>query len=162
MPTDWPEARKRLETYALMIELFGEWNAGSTDRCARYQGCELWASDLSALLSRADRIDALEAEKVAANSELAEYAKTVGNLRTSLDICRQTIADQAAARTDPTMPLLTREVVADLRADAEASYALAETREERVAAHGLSLICEWQERARTTLSPAPSTQEAKP
>lgn len=89
-----------------------------------------------------ETLQALEA----ANIELADYAKTVGNLRAALSTCQQSLVEQAAARADPTMPRLTPEVVAHLRANAEAEYALAETSEDRIASHGLSLLCDWQER----------------
>lgn len=62
----------------------------------------------------------------------------------ALAVVRESLQDQAAARADPKMPRLTPEVLERLMGDAEAAYALAETREERVAAHGLSLLCDWQ------------------
>jgi len=42
---------ERLADVAMMIELFGEWNEGSTDRRLRYQSRDLWASDLRAAIS---------------------------------------------------------------------------------------------------------------
>lgn len=63
MPTDWPEARKRLEGWAAS---------------APY-GHEPWmrkhVADLRVLLSRADRIDALEAE----NARLREGLEDISN-----------------------------------------------------------------------------------
>lgn len=72
----------------------------------------------------------------------------------ALDIVRQSLTDQAAARLDPDMPRLTPEALSDLRAQAEGAYAGAETRRERVAAHGLSLLCAWQARV-CTVAAAP-------
>lgn len=78
MPTDWPEARKRLEGWAAS---------------APY-GHEPWmrkhVADLRVLLSRADRIDALEAESArlretlesaVSEIELAALSMPVGNKR---------------------------------------------------------------------------------
>lgn len=59
----------------------------------------------------------------------------------------QSLTDQAAARQDPAMPLLVEAVLERIERDAEAQYAMAETHEERVVAHGLSLLCEWQRQA---------------
>jgi len=42
---------ERLSDVAMMIELFGEWNEGSTDRRLRYQSRDLWASDLRAAIA---------------------------------------------------------------------------------------------------------------
>ena len=49
------------------------------------------------------------------------------------------------ALAEQTMPLLTIEVVEQLRHDAEAQHALADSHQERAVAHGLNLLCEWQE-----------------
>lgn len=68
----------------------------------------------------------------------------------ALAVVRQSLIEQAEARADPAMPLLTVEVVDRLRSQSEASHALAETSEDRVDAHGLSLLCDWQDRARST------------
>lgn len=83
----------------------------------------------------------------AAKVELVDYGKTVGSLQGALDTCRQSLAEQAAARADPTMPRLSLDVLERLEADAEAEYACAGDRDDRVAAHGLSLLCEWQRKA---------------
>jgi hypothetical protein len=72
----------------------------------------------------------------------------------ALAVCRQAIVEQAAARADPDMPILTPEVLESLRGDAEAGYACADTAEERIQSHGLSLLCDWQDRAREAKSTA--------
>ncbi len=77
----------------------------------------------------------------------------------SLAVVRESLIEQAAARADPTMPLLLPEVLEAIRGDAEASYACAETSEERIAAHGLSLLCDWQDRARAYFTPDPVQKE---
>lgn len=69
----------------------------------------------------------------------------------SLKVCRESLTDQASARRDATMPVLVPEVIEAWASEAEASYAMAETAEERRNAHGLSLLVEWQRRA--ALSP---------
>ncbi len=88
---------------------------------------------LAQLTEAEARIRALEAEKEDARAALA--------------IVRQSLREQAAARADPTMPRLTSEVLAKLEGEAEAAWALAEDQEDRVAAHGLSLLCDWQRQA---------------
>lgn len=82
------------------------------------------------------RVEVLEWEIRAANAGWA--------------VCQQSLKEQAEARVDPKTPLLTQAVVNELRERSEADYALAETREERVAAHGLSLLCDWQDQVRAT------------
>lgn len=101
--------------------------------------------------ARAKQIEA-EADLQAALSTISTQAARIKELEGALKVCRQSLIEQAEARADPTMPLLTAEVVAELEGDAEATYALASTRAERVTAHGLSLLCEWQRRARNTLT----------
>lgn len=66
----------------------------------------------------------------------------------ALAVVRQSLTDQAAARADPTMPRLVPDVVSRLRSRAEATYALAEDVADRVEAHGLFLLCDWQDAAR--------------
>jgi hypothetical protein len=71
---------------------------------------------------------------------VAEYEQMKAHLRQSLH-------DQSAALADPEMPILTQAVREQLRDEAEASYAMADNEAERVYAHGLSLLCDWQDRA---------------
>lgn len=84
----------------------------------------------TALPQLCDLVERLQAERSEAQAALA--------------VVRQSLQEQAEARTDPTMPRLVPAVLEKLEGDAEAAWALAETREDRVAAHGLSLLCEWQ------------------
>lgn len=79
----------------------------------------------------------------------------LADAKASLAIVRQSLVEQADARGDPTMPLLTAEVLERLQGDAEAAYACSDSREDRVAAHGLSLLCDWQERARALAAAKP-------
>lgn len=74
----------------------------------------------------------------------------------ALAVCRQSLIEQAAARADPDMPILTAEVRQTLRDNAEATYALAEDHKERVEAHGLSLLLDWQDRAALGRADAPA------
>lgn len=105
------------------------------------------------------RIEALETERdhwkriahdrlVSANEQLARAREA----EASLAVCRQTIAEQASARLDPAMPLLIERVVTGLREEAEVRYAMAETLEERQEAHGLAMLCDWQDARRAAHS----------
>ncbi|CAN7303597.1 hypothetical protein LJR164_001583 [Phenylobacterium sp. LjRoot164] len=66
-----------------------------------------------------------------------------------LEVCRLSLVEQGSARRDPTMPVLIPEVIDALEGDAEAQYAMAMNSEERRAAHGLSLLVNWQRVALT-------------
>lgn len=79
--------------------------------------------------------------------------------RASWAVCRQSLHDQAAARRDPSMPALVPEVIEAWALEAEASYAMAETADERRNAHGLSLLVEWQRAALSTPSPEAGREE---
>lgn len=92
------------------------------------------------LTEAAYAINALEAQLAEASAALA--------------VCRESLVEQAAARLDPTMPLLMPDVVERLREDSEVAYALAEDAEERIDAHGLALLCDWQDRARAARTEA--------
>jgi len=65
----------------------------------------------------------------------------------ALEVCRESLVDQAAARADPAMPLLVASVRERLEGESEAVYAMSESREDRIYAHGLSLLCDWQKAA---------------
>lgn len=88
-----------------------------------------------------DELFALRRENRRLTEANAEQAKALAG-------CRRSLVEQARARADPLMPRLTEEVLAELRGDSEASYAMAETEQERIVAHGLALLCDWQDRAR--------------
>lgn len=81
-------------------------------------------------------------------NHLTTLQAQVKELEEALATVRQSLKDQASARLDPTMPLLKPNVLEKIREWAEASYAMAEGQEERIEAHGLSLLCDWQDRAR--------------
>jgi hypothetical protein len=74
--------------------------------------------------------------------------------RDALATVQQSLKDQAAARHDPTMPLLKEDVVQSLREMSEAQYAGARSKKERIESHGLSLLCDWQDRARAIVAAA--------
>lgn len=57
------------------------------------------------------------------------------------------------------MPALVPEVIEAWALEAEASYAMAETADERRNAHGLSLLVEWQRAALSTPSPEAGSEE---
>lgn len=97
--------------------------------------------------SLAKQVPALEAENARLRADLAE-------MTARWEQCRESLAEQAAARADPVMPLLVPEVVQAIRDDAEAAYALAEDRADRVKAHGLSLLADWQDQVRTAIARA--------
>jgi len=120
------EAKRADETLEVVAELYKAWPD---------------AEDISSdwPLGIIGSIEQIIAERNAAQAALA--------------VVRQSLQDQAAARADPTMPLLTPEVLEHLRSEADAGYALAGTREERVQAHGLSLLCDWQDRLASTGGP---------
>lgn len=80
-------------------------------------------------------------------AENARLTATLDHAERGWADCRQSLTEQAAARADPAMPRLTLDVLERLEGDAEANYACAEDRDDRVAAHGLSLLCEWQRKA---------------
>jgi hypothetical protein len=95
-------------------------------------------------------------------SGVADALRSAGKMRealeeaeASLKVCRQTIDEQASARLDPTMPLITPDLVEQLRSEAEAQWACADSgdegRNDRRAAHALSMLCDWQDRARAAL-----------
>lgn len=65
----------------------------------------------------------------------------------ALAVVRQSLAEQAMARSDETMPILSDAVRDRLRSEAEAAYALSEDKADRIYAHGLSLLAQWQDRA---------------
>lgn len=83
-----------------------------------------------------------------AADEIQRQGEEIERLLGALETVRQSLKDQAAARHDPTMPLLVPEVVESLRENAEAQWALSDDRSDRVEAHGLSLLCDWQDAAR--------------
>lgn len=107
------------------------------------------------LIRRATNAELLLALKDAWEAH-GEVVQSEGRLRTRLAdaedarrVLHQSLQEQAAARADPAMPRLTAEVLEKLEGDAEAAWALGDSREDRVAAHGLSLLCEWQRAALT-------------
>ncbi|MBW8815560.1 MAG: hypothetical protein JF588_19235 [Caulobacterales bacterium] len=87
---------------------------------------------------------------------LKEALATQVDAAAALAVVRQSLVDQAAARLDPTMPILTPEVLESLKADAECAYAMSMDQKERVAAHGTLLLCEWQERAIAARNASPA------
>lgn len=97
-----------------------------------------------ALVVMEGEVERLTSALHAAKVELVDYGKTVGSLQGALDTCRQSLTEQALARADPTMPRLSLDVLERLEGDAEAEYACAGDRDDRVYAQGLSLLCEWQ------------------
>lgn len=85
-------------------------------------------------------LNALQSERDSRDRRIAE-------LEAALAVCRQSLVEQAQARTDPTMPLIKPEVVRVLREESEVRYACADDQHDRIVAHGLSLLCDWQDRS---------------
>jgi hypothetical protein len=90
------------------------------------------------------------------SQRLAAKDAEIERLKAALATCQQSLEEQAAARRDPTMPVLKPEVLADIRSDAEAQWAFASGSKGRIRAHGLMLLCDWQDRARAARSEAPT------
>lgn len=95
-----------------------------------------------------ERLDAMKAEIERREDDRVELVKRAIGAENSLRVCQESLREQAMARVDATMPLLVEKVVAEIRAQSEAQYAMAENRDERIVAHGLSLLCDWQDRRR--------------
>jgi len=104
------------------------------------------ATDAMPVVSRHNAA-AFAADVRLALDHIASLSRQNAGLEETVAHVRESLSDQAAARADPTMPRLTSTVLETLKTEAEANYACAMTRDDRVAAHGLSLLCEWQERA---------------
>lgn len=99
-----------------------------------------------------DQITALVIAGVEHRMEVAAHSATrfkLDEAEKALATCRQTITDQRDAVIEPGMPLLSAEAVRELEEDAETSYAMADTRIERVAAQGLLMLMEWQSKLRS-------------
>lgn len=68
-----------------------------------------------------------EAERAKSDAALRRVEKLEGALGESeaaLKVCRQSLIEQAAARLDPTMPLISPDLLEYLRNDAEAQYVI--------------------------------------
>jgi len=89
----------------------------------------------------------LIAEVRQAAAALAKLQAERDEAQAALEVCRESLVDQAAARADPAMPLLVASVRERLEGESEAVYAMSESREDRIYAHGLSLLCDWQKAA---------------
>lgn len=82
-----------------------------------------------------------------AAAALAKLQAERDEAQVALKVCRESLADQAAARADMTMPLLVPSVRERLEGEAECAYAMSENRDDRIYAHGLSLLSDWQKAA---------------
>ena len=105
----------------------------------------LYAEEAAKYAAAHEALDDLAREKVAAaEARVKELEGERDEARAALAVCRQSLTEQALARADPNMPRLTPKVLERLSGDAEAAYALAEDADDRIAAHGLSLLVDWQ------------------
>ena len=115
----------------------------------------LWTQDRKAAQDHCD-VWSVEPECLFPSSSLSSRDARIAELEAALKVCRQTINEQASARLDPTMPLIAPDLVEQIRDEAEAQWACADNGDEgkndRRAAHALSLLCDWQDRARATLT----------
>ena len=94
-------------------------------------------------------------------ADACEPAEGPTRVRARLAHVIQSLEEQAAARLDPAMPRLTAEVVDGLRSYAEASYCSSD-RADRVEAHGLFMLCDWQDAARAPKTTAANAVGMKP
>lgn len=134
--------------------MLAEWEEEEAYAIGKRDGYESAAQDLDLLTGGDDEYFAstlpgegcpdAAAMKVRIADRFSTLRASLAEAENALKVVRQSLVDQSAARADPLMPRLTPAVLEHLRADAEAAYALAETPEERIVAHGLSLLCDWQ------------------
>lgn len=125
------------------------------ERCAERDEARADLSRTQELLKdiAAERAQAITDRLLARDrAEVAEAALAASEARREalegqLAVVRQSLKEQAEARRDPAMPVLVPSVLEAIRADAEAQWACAEDKHDRINAHGLMLLCEWQERA---------------
>jgi len=89
----------------------------------------------------------LHAQLAECHAALAKLQAERDEAIAALEVCRESLVDQAAARADPAMPLLVASVRERLEGESEAVYAMSESREDRIYAHGLILLCDWQKAA---------------
>lgn len=127
---------------------------------AEHPAVAAFKTDLDAVLAAHTRklnsgqfIAVLTAALDRAHADACEPAEAPTEVRARLAHVLQSLEEQAAARLDPKMPVLTKEVVDGLRGFAEACHCSSK-RSDRVEAHGLFMLCGWQDQRRAALSKA--------
>jgi predicted RNase H-like nuclease (RuvC/YqgF family) len=91
---------------------------------------------------------ALEDRAINAETELEQLRPQLDEAQKIIEHLQESLREQAMARIDLTAPLLKPEMVEKLREASEVQYALAEGQDDRIEAHALALLCDWQDQIR--------------
>lgn len=109
------------------------------------------------------RLTRREAELLEANNRYLERARRAEG---AIKHLQESLFWRAGARLDHTMPLLKAEVVAQIREEADLEIEMGPDDEDPTTAHGLLLLCDWQDRAREARgrpqpAPEPEAEELR-
>lgn len=95
--------------------------------------------------ARLKHLERRESDLLEANNRYLERARRA---EAAIKHLQESLFWRAAARVDHTMPLLKAEIVAQIREEAELDIETMPDDEDPTTAHGLQLLCDWQDRAR--------------